>query len=218
MGGNYPRLEQRSQATFRVLDEGDLYTLREMYEMNVYGIRADEVGPNKKVLDIGANIGVFSVWAALQGASVSAFEPDPRTLPTLTENIGRNGVNHLVSICPEGVMGVSGVLDFFSTEQSAHSTFYQEMVDQRATKMSLSVRGFDEVLGDDIWDVVKIDAEGAEYDMLLASNKLDQIKHLCFEWHPKAGGARFTALCDKLKTTFDVAFNPDWWVMSIYKN
>src|SRR5438874_2374910 len=43
--------------------------------------------PGWRVVDVGANIGVFSLWAERRGASVVAFEPAPLTYQALTANV-----------------------------------------------------------------------------------------------------------------------------------
>ena len=52
-------------------------------------------------LDIGANIGIHTLAAAWHlaagGGAVAAFEPHPRNFQTLTHNIARNHLNHVVA-------------------------------------------------------------------------------------------------------------------------
>jgi hypothetical protein len=40
-----------------------------------------------RVVDVGANIGAFALWAERLGANVTAFEPEPRTFAALVENV-----------------------------------------------------------------------------------------------------------------------------------
>ena len=53
--------------------------------------RFDDIRPGDRVLDVGANIGAFSIRAARMGARVTAVEPV--TVAVLRENIRANGVS-----------------------------------------------------------------------------------------------------------------------------
>jgi FkbM family methyltransferase len=204
----------RGDTRFYVSDEGDLYVLREMYEMNVYQV---EIVPGMKVLDIGAHKGIFSVWAAKQGAEVTAYEPGPDTYQVLLRNLALNGVD--VEARNLGVWSGRNTLTFYrDPENSIGSSFYQRRVGSVA-ECQVSVESFDEVLGSSEWDLVKIDAEEAEYEMLLSSNRLGQIKYLTLEWHCPTGQKDCPELyrtVDKLKQFFDVPpVDLTWRVLSM---
>jgi 23S rRNA G2069 N7-methylase RlmK/C1962 C5-methylase RlmI len=49
-----------------------------------------ELASKRKVFDIGANIGIFSLLAAWNGATVVAFEPSKRIRPMLEKNVTLN--------------------------------------------------------------------------------------------------------------------------------
>jgi FkbM family methyltransferase len=50
--------------------------------------------------DIGANVGVYALYAARRGLTVLAFEPSAATLFALTRNIERNGLSDRVGAYP----------------------------------------------------------------------------------------------------------------------
>ena len=52
--------------------------------------------PGDIVLDVGANIGVFALCAAKQGAQVYAYEPIPGTFELLQQNIHLHGLDNIV--------------------------------------------------------------------------------------------------------------------------
>jgi len=57
--------------------------------------------------DVGANIGLYSVYAGLQGTQVVAFEPSPFNLEFLTRNVNLNGLQEIVTVMPIAV-GIAG--------------------------------------------------------------------------------------------------------------
>lgn len=69
------------------------------------------VGDGDTVFDIGANIGVYTVYAALRhpGARVVAFEPEYANLHLLRDNIVENGLLDRVEIYSIALSDFSGV-------------------------------------------------------------------------------------------------------------
>src|SRR5215217_1038826 len=65
------------------------------------------------VLDIGAHLGYFTVLAAKRGATVLAFEPNPRTIAHLRRNLALNGVTDDVRVVQRAVGGEPGTASFF---------------------------------------------------------------------------------------------------------
>ncbi len=54
--------------------------------------------PGEVLIDIGANVGMYTIWAAkTRGARVFAFEPESQNYALLNRNIVRNGVGDLVT-------------------------------------------------------------------------------------------------------------------------
>ena len=62
--------------------------------------------PNENVLwDIGANVGLYTIYAAKKGIRVFAFEPSVFNLEVLARNIFINGVRNQVTIIPLPLSG-----------------------------------------------------------------------------------------------------------------
>lgn len=53
--------------------------------------------------DIGANIGLYSIYAGLRKVQVVAFEPSPFNLEFLTRNVNLNGLHNIVTVMPISV-------------------------------------------------------------------------------------------------------------------
>ena len=70
-------------------------TLDEIFVDKLYLQEGISISPGDTVFDIGANIGVFTLCAAQQGARVYAFEPVPSTFEVLQHNIQLHGFDRV---------------------------------------------------------------------------------------------------------------------------
>jgi FkbM family methyltransferase len=143
------------------------------------------------VVDIGANVGVFSVWAArrLGAGRIVAVEPSPRTTAQLRVNLARNGVA-CATLLEVGVGGKEGHATLYTRGAPSLSTLYPRDVYGSRFEAEVRVRilTLDEVLrrtGVDHCDLLKLDCEGAEYEILFgtAEQTLARIGHVVGEYH-----------------------------------
>ena len=63
----------------------------------------DSFSESSVLWDIGANIGLYSIYAGLQETQVVAFEPSPFNLEFLTRNVNLNGLQEVVTVMPIAV-------------------------------------------------------------------------------------------------------------------
>jgi FkbM family methyltransferase len=139
------------------------------------------------VVDIGANIGAFTLDAASRypAATVHAYEPDPRTCALLRRNVEANGLASRVRIWNEAVAGESGTLRLWrgdgSIAASAHLRGAARGVpcDVPAVTLQTLVSRTTGRVG-----VLKMDCEGAEADILEAAGPaLDAVDYIVAEYH-----------------------------------
>jgi FkbM family methyltransferase len=128
------------------------------------------VQPGEDAVDVGANIGLFSVYlASLVGSSgrVLAIEPSPAILPSLRGNLQRNNARNVV--VHEGLVAeTDGEREFHSVDRSPEYSSMGAIVHPHAPKevSTLRVRAttLDALVGRHGFrpSFVKIDVEGAE--------------------------------------------------------
>ena len=70
--------------------------LHEICDDQLYLQAGVSISAGDVVVDIGANIGVFTLYAAKQGAQVHAYEPMPPTYAVLQQNVDAHGLGRLV--------------------------------------------------------------------------------------------------------------------------
>lgn len=146
------------------------------------------------VMDIGANAGIWTAFCAVGGARVVAFEADPVTFTVLNEMIKRTGLTERVTAVNSAIWTYSGECAFSGRggDEDARCAYRNGALqivgagvhgsgDMTPGKFrgntpsiipsmdKVKCISFEEALGDSVWDFVKIDIEGAEYQVLLST-------------------------------------------------
>lgn len=66
--------------------------------------------PGDVLVDVGANVGMYSIWAAAtRGVEVRAFEPEAQNFALLNQNIFINGLGHMITAYPVGLADTRGL-------------------------------------------------------------------------------------------------------------
>jgi len=151
------------------------YVLRQIHEETTTALFKKMVKPQDTVLDLGANIGYFTLLAArLVGKSgkVFSFEPEPTNFNYLKKNIEINGYGN-VTAENKAVSNTNGKTKLFiCSYDSGHHTINQYDGIEAYSRGKPSEKNFieidtvilDEFLKDktEKVNIVKIDIEGAE--------------------------------------------------------
>lgn len=199
-----------SRYRFHIRDDhdgivSDTALIRETWTENVYQIhRHDFVGTGATglMVDLGANIGIVSTYAAAMGASVIAVEPQRGNIELLHENLAENAVADQVTVIPLGVHRNSGpahITDARGNSQIIMDADYGLYASTPTRVLSL-LDLFNEY-GIDECDVLKIDIEGAEYALIDGADieTLRRAKYLTLEFDNtidlQAFGAMIAKIC-----------------------
>lgn len=172
---------------------------KEVITENCYNVNTDII-KDKTVVDIGANIGVFSLHAAnLAAKMVIAVEPVSSTFQQLIENIETSKFENVKAIkrLVSDTTGNYNKINIF--DDSGHNSLYTtsnnfEIVE--TISLSDLLMNVDNVF-------LKIDCEGSEYDILLNTDMdtMAKVTNVVMEVHadmnPKYKG--FEILEDKMK-------------------
>jgi FkbM family methyltransferase len=146
----------------------------------------------KVIIDAGANIGVFAVWAARQTTSprIIALEPFPSTFESLLSNIHANRMEHRIFPLRLGLAAEAGIRRIrMCAESPTRGILLQgspQLTDQETVAiqcLSLSDLFAQERLGE--VDLLKMDIEGSEWEVLLSTppSVLRNIRHIELEYH-----------------------------------
>jgi FkbM family methyltransferase len=119
--------------------------------------------PGMVVLDLGANVGYYTLLAARKvdrDGVVYAFEPHPRTLRSLRDNVAMNTASN-VRIFDAAVSDRSGERLLYVSDTASHSGLYRSMEDEKPRSLSVATLAIDDLDLDRI-DLLKLDIEGEE--------------------------------------------------------
>lgn len=175
---------------------GDLTTLFEIFVNDDYLFKGDE-NSKYNILDIGANIGYFSLYASRQfpKADIYSFEPFPNTFKRLIENINNNTSG--IKAFPYAVSDYNGTSDFYSFEWAGCNTMIDRKFDDgHYNKTTVDVISFDDIFaktGVKEFNYGKIDCEGSEYQIFLNSKdeSIRRIKNYIIEVHDDKKFSKF---------------------------
>ena len=154
-----------------------------------------------RVVEIGANIGYFSVLFSNLvgfGGRVQVFEPNPRTVDILRRNVRMNNIGHVCQVFPVALSDREGTAEFSTFQHnqacSTLSTIPEHLLaewHEQPSSITVPTKRLDDIISADDRpvDFMKIDAEGAE--LLI--------------WR---GGDRFFRQNTHAHTTIVMEFNP----------
>lgn len=137
------------------------------------------VPPGGVVIDVGANIGQYTLIAAqLAGPSgrVFAFEPDSVSAAALWRSIGRNDFGGRVELLRFAVAGRSGEARFKVQSDGTRSRLCPQGkgscdLSETTSVRTLALDDFVDERGLDRLDFLKIDVEGADLDVLRGAER-----------------------------------------------
>jgi FkbM family methyltransferase len=141
----------------------------------------------KNIIDIGANIGTFSLFAALEGAKkVVAIEPAREAYETFERSISANSLQDVVLPVAAAVTRHDGNKVHFPTQSSPNNTAAKK--EHSIAVNTISLATLIQIHFTAPIDLLKIDCEGGEYDILYNTpdNTLKQVKQIRMELHGAA--------------------------------
>jgi FkbM family methyltransferase len=146
--------------------------------------------PGMVFVDVGANLGDFSLIASrLIGAAgkVVAFEPDPENYGWLSKSIKRNKLSN-IELRAEALSNEDGQASFFLSQVSGWHTLKKDQLSNEKQEIVVPTRRLDGVPLDRL-DVMKIDVEGAEFEVLQgAREQISRFNPTIFiDLHPAMG-------------------------------
>ena len=169
------------------VNSSEILLIWELWKFRIYENPQFPINPQDTVVDIGAHIGVFAVWAAQRAhlGAVYAYEASRANYELLVENKRLNHAQNL-HVKNLAVFDKPGYYDFF--QPGGNGALGSLLQDQRTAKETVKATTLESLFKEhhlDHIDYLKLDAEGAEYPILLNCRPeiLHRIRHLVLEYH-----------------------------------
>jgi len=209
------RIKQNSieEKNISELIQDPLAMIKEILITKVYEDEEVKVEPEDIVLDCGANIGIFSIYAAKKAKMVYALEPSEDEITSLYENKTLNNCNN-IKIIPKAVLDISKNAKLCLVENVSHFIVspgikYSVLKDNVDEKMvSIKTISIDEFVKEENLkriDFIKMDIEGSEEKALLGA------KETLKEFKPKLAITIYHNLNDFYKIPLLIKrLNPDY--------
>lgn len=188
---------------------------QEIWLFERYKLPGYEIGPSDVVVDVGANIGLFALYAASRapGVRVVSYEPEPRNFAVLSRNIaGSPRLCEQVRPHNKAVAGKPGDITLYVDERHPmnHSLCVERNKDGTArTPVTVCCVTLKEVLSENglvSCDLLKLDCERAEFDIMESTPEhvFAGFPRVIGEFH--GDGTRFRSLLESKNYVVDHLF------------
>ncbi len=140
------------------------------------------------LLDVGAHVGTYTMFAANSGHSVIAVEPDRKIYNRLVKNVDINSAGSKATLVNCAAGEVDGVFPIFSSGIDAISPSVGVNVHKHKNSGEVVVKTVDEIVGSDVPSIIKIDVEGMELEVVKGMEKTlrnDKTNDIFIEVHYK---------------------------------
>lgn len=144
------------------------------------------------VIDIGAHIGAFSILAATKYklSHIFSFEPSTENFTLLNKNIQANNLTKRISTFNKAVTGGEKkfvTLNVHPSNLGMHSVVFDYGLGKKGQRHEVPATSLDRIFSENkikTCDVLKLDCEGAEYNILFAvsKNTLEKINNIVMEY------------------------------------
>jgi FkbM family methyltransferase len=178
------------------------FIIKEVFPNRSYCRPGFEISPADTVVDLGANIGVFALWASPQATRVISIEPT-RAIECLEKSLVLNGIGNVsvVRCAVSDKPGTIELLEYPGFNAVSHSASFQparwgqriirllwRKEREEPVRISCPCQTLDDILQSenvDRVDLLKVDCEGGEYALFdsIREDTLARISRIALEFH-----------------------------------
>lgn len=156
-----------------------------------YGLRGRSFADGSVILDIGANVGIVSIYLAklYPKCFIYAYEPLPLNFDNLCKNIFMNNTANVVPV-PQAVTADGRDITMrFNYDNLGGATAHVGLPPYNEVKVkSVTLPSIVDTYAFDRVALLKMDVEGAEHEILASCNgTLDKVDFLAMEAHFSSG-------------------------------
>lgn len=164
----------------------DWWIFLELFVFKIYQRAHKEIGRSEVIIDIGANVGYFALYANSLNpkAKIHAFEPFPANANQLAKNLSLNK-NHQVILHVAAVADKAGKATLFYTPGDDSGCSLERQQGQSCPVTTVGINDLLNICGVEKCDLFKIDCEGSELAIFssIAPDQLARIRSIIMEYH-----------------------------------
>jgi len=175
----------------------DRPVIDEIFVHKVYNPKHFEIQEGDTVVDLGAHIGIFTVFAAKTAQTVYSYEPEPANFAMLKINIKLNHLDTKVKTFQSAVADKRGFFPLYICEGSARGI--ASLAHRKTKNILVKAVTLEDVFTENKLshiDFLKVDVEGTELDIFNSTKEshLTAIKKIAMECHSPLIEKRLTKL------------------------
>ncbi len=165
----------------------------------------------ESIIDVGANVGTATIWLAARApkARIAAVEPNPEVWQFLAQNVQVNGLDSRVQLIQAALGAASGTAYLEPGRYSIETRLAGSSVRDGLVTRTVTLADLLDSAGMAKVDLLKLDCEGAEYEVLHSSNEsvLRRIGAIVGEYHAVPGRKREELGACLAEAGFSVSFD-----------
>ena len=159
------------------LEEGIFHDFISIFLDDDYGLELLQTKNIQSILDVGGNVGFFSLAACnkFKQAKIHVYEPNLELSDYIKKNLNFRNVEHF-----QDAVGLhSGLVELQSLGDSNQS----RVIKSKAGRLPMiSISEAINKIGDKL-DLLKLDCEGSEWEILEDRNCLNPVQNITMEYH-----------------------------------
>jgi len=162
-------------------DTTDEFIVKEVLESNTY--RKLHILPTDVVMDFGMNIGMFTIRALNQGATVYAYEPEHENFIIAQANVEASGLDAKAHLFEVAVTGDNRKVREFSINLKRNKGAHSLVAKRGRDTIKVKAENINDIFAKYKPTVIKMDIEGGEYECIKAIKDYSGIREFILEFH-----------------------------------
>ena len=182
----YALLETRSGLKIKLrVDSTDFMAFTHVWLLREYDKPDFKIRNNDIIIDVGAHIGLFTLFASqfCKEGRIFCFEPVRENYDLLVTNLQINKITNAKPFNIAISQNIGKVKIYLNEDESGHSMFVSGtksiQIESTSLKNIIDTNNLEKC------DFLKMDCEGVEYEIIdsLPIDYFDKIKKMCIEYH-----------------------------------
>lgn len=178
------QVSQREKDGIIIMYRGNIPTeeeiVRDVFLNKEYERKGLTLTPDDVVLDLGCNIGCFSLSIFNKVKKVIAFEPEQVNATFTQLNIENNNATNIIFKNKAVIGGKEKTKDFYLGKVPYYYSF---LVKNKRKKVIVECDNINDVIAKYKPTKMKIDIEGSEFDVLINCKDFSSVKEIIFEYN-----------------------------------